>query len=45
MSRERLEKATAEPARARDVSYQDGLVKIIAADAAAGADFRCWNSP
>ncbi len=36
MSRDRLEKVIAEPARARDVHYQDGLVRVIADDAGGG---------
>ena len=36
MSTDRLEKVIAEPARARDVEYQDGLVRVIAEDAGGG---------
>ena len=36
MSRDRLEKVIAEPAQARDVRYQDGLVQVIAEDAGGG---------
>ena len=36
MSRDRLEDVVAKPARARDVRYQDGLVRIIAEDAGGG---------
>ena len=36
MSRDRLEKVIAEPARTRDVHYQDGLVRVIADDAGGG---------
>jgi hypothetical protein len=36
MSRERLERVIAEPAQARDVRYQDGLVGVIAGDAGGG---------
>ena len=36
MGRDRLEKVIAEPARARDVHYQDGLVRVIAEDAGGG---------
>ena len=32
MSKDRLEKVIAEPAQARDVQYQDGLVRVIAED-------------
>ena len=36
MSRDRLKEVIAEPARARDVHYQDGLVRVIAEDAGGG---------
>ena len=36
MSKDRLEQVIAEPARARDVRYQDGLVRVIAEDAGGG---------
>ena len=36
MGRDRLERVIAEPARAREVRYQDGLVKVIAGDAGGG---------
>ena len=36
MSKDRLEQVIAEPARARDVHYQDGLVRVIAEDAGGG---------
>jgi WD40 repeat protein len=36
MSRSRLEQVITQPAGARDVSYQDGLVRVIAEDAGGG---------
>ena len=36
MGKDRLEKIIAEPARAKDVHYQDGLVRVIAEDAGGG---------